>query len=345
MAKTDARKLSPEQQEANRMTAVRMVYEQGYTQREAARAVGVCRQEVVGWCRKYEKGGYDALRAQKRGRRPGEQAALQGWQCGVIVTLIRDRMPDQLKLPFVLWTRAAVRDLIAERFGLMLALTTMGNYLRSWGFTPQKPIRKAFEQNGEAVREWMKVEYPRIAKAAKKEGAKIYWCDETKATNEIHSGRSYAPSGETPVVRETAKKIKINMISAMTNRGEVRFMTYSSTMTQAKYILFLARLVEQEDGLVYLIADNLRVHHGKNVKAWAKANSDKIRLFYIPSYSPELNPDELLNRDLKKNVHGKRAPRTYEQLKKNVVSFMRMLQKTPSRVISYFNSPKLAYCR
>lgn len=345
MKAIDARKLSPDQQEMIRMTAVRMVYEQGYTQRAAAVAVGVSRQEVVKWCRKYEKGGFDALKAQKRGRRPGDQAALKGWQCGVIVNLIRDRMPDQLKLPFVLWSRAAVRDLIADRFGIHLALTTMGNYLRAWGFTPQKPIRKAFEQKHESVQQWIEVEYPKIAKEAKRLGAKIFWCDETKVTNEVHNGRSYAPVGKTPVVRETAKKIKINMISAMTNRGEVRFMTYTSTMTQSKFILFLARLVEQEEGPIFVIADNLSVHHGKRVKAWADANQDKIRLFYIPAYSPELNPDELLNRDLKKNVHGKRAPRSLEELKENVLSFMRMLQKLPSRIMSYFNSPRFEHCR
>lgn len=345
MKKVDARKLSPEQQETNRMTAIRMVYQEGHTQRAAARAVGVSRQEVVKWCRKYEKGGVDALKAKKRGRRPGEQAYLQGWQCGVIVTLIRDHMPDQLKMPFVLWTRAAVRDLIDERFGVTLALTTMGNYLRKWNFTPQKPIRKAFEQKAEKVREWIEVEYPKIAKKAKKEGAAIFWCDETKVTNEVHNGRSYAPRGKTPIVRETAKKIKINMISAMTNKGEVRFMTYTSRMTQNKYLLFLARLVESADCKVYVIADNLSVHHGKKVKAWEEANIEKIALYYIPAYSPELNPDELLNRDLKKNVHGKKAPRSFDQLKANVLSFMKMLQKTPARVAKYFISKKLAYCR
>jgi transposase len=286
----------------------------------------------------------DALRAKKRGRRSGEQAYLQGWQCATIVTLIRDNMPDQLKMAFVLWTRAAVRDLIEERFGITLALTTMGNYLRKWNFTPQKPIRKAFEQKAEKVREWIEVEYPEIAKRAKEEGATIFWCDETKVTNEVHNGRSYAPKGKTPVVRETAKKIKINMISAMTNRGEVRFMTYTASMTQNKYILFLARLVESAGCKVCVIADNLSVHHGKKVKAWVEANPDKIALYYIPAYAPELNPDELLNRDLKKNVHAKKAPRCFDQLKASVLSFMKMLQRTPGRVAKYFSSKKLAYC-
>jgi transposase len=342
----DARKLSPEQQETLRITAIRMRYDEGYTQRAIAAALGVTRPEVVRWCRKYEKGGLDALRARKRGRRSEDQQALAGWQCATVLKLIAENMPDQMKMPFVLWTRAAVRDLIAERFGVTLALTTMGNYLRRWGFTPQKPVRKAYQQRGGAVEKWMEEDYPKIAAKAKKDGAKIYWCDETKVTNEVHNGRSYAPKGKTPVVRESAKRLKINLISAVTNKGELSFMTYPASMTQNKYLLFLARLVRSAGGgKVYVIADNLRVHHGKKVKAWAAAREGEIELYYIPSYSPELNPDEYLNRDLKKNVHGRRAPRSQAELKENVKVFMRMLQRCWWRVAKYFNSSKLEYCR
>lgn len=344
MEKVDARSLSPEAKEALRFTAVRMVFEQGYIQREAARAVGVTRTEVCAWCRKYEKGGWDALKAQPTGRRPGEQMALEPWQCALIVRLITDRLPEQLKLPFMLWSRAAVRDLIAERFGITFALSSMSNYLRRWGFTPQKPLAKAFEQNPKAVEAWMKTDYPQIQKRAKAEGATIYWGDETGVTNAVHYARSFAPEGQTPVVRQSAKRLKLNMISAVTNKGELRFMTYWSTMTQRKYILFLARLIQNTEGKVYFIADNLKVHHGKLVKAWAEEHKDQIELFYLPSYSPELNPDEYLNRDLKTNVHARQTPRTLEQLKANIMSFMRMLQKSPARIQKYFHSPKLAYC-
>lgn len=342
----DARKLSPEQQETLRLTAIRMRYEEGFKQRSIASALGVTRQEVNKWCRKYEKGGKDALRARKQGKPAIEHRVLKGWQCATILKLIGENMPDQLKMPFVLWTRAAVRDLIAERFDVTLALTTMGNYLRRWGFTPQKPVRKAYQQNNAAVKKWMSQEYPVIAAKAKMEKAKIYWCDETKVTNEVHNGRSYAPKGQTPVVRETAKKLKINLISAVTNKGELSFMTYPGMMTQSKYLLFLNRMIKTANGQkVHLIADNLSVHHGKRVKAWAREHCEKIELHYIPAYSPELNPDEYLNRDLKRNVHGKRAPRTQDELKANVTDFMRMLQRCWWRVKTYFNSSKLEYCR
>jgi transposase len=322
-----------------------MVFEQGYIQREAAKAVGVTRQEVNSWCRKYEKHGWDALKAKKRGRRPDEQRALLPWQSATIFNLITDRMPDQLKLPFVLWTRAAVRDLIEQKYEIFLSLVTVGNYLKGWGMTAQKPIRQAYQQNASALEKWRSEEYPKIKKRAQKERASIFWTDEGKVTNEVHAGKSYSKKGKTPVIKESAKRLKLNHISAVTNKGEMRFMTYTSMMTQNKYILFLGRLIQSHDRKVYLIADNLSVHHGKKVRAWVEANKDRIELFFIPSYSPELNPDEYLNRDLKKNVHGKRAPRTQAELKENVLSFMRKLQKLPERVMKYFNSPKVEYCR
>ena len=248
-------------------------------------------------------------------------------------------------MPFVLWTRAAIRDYIEDTYGITFSLTTMESYLRKWGFTAQKPTRKAYNQNNVAVKKWVEKEYPKIASKAKKDKATIFWADEGKVTNKVHAGRSYAPKGQTPVVKETAKKIKLNHISAVTNRGDMRFMNYTSRMTANKYILFLDRLIRSNDQKVYLIADNLPVHHAKKVKVWAKAHKDDIELYYIPSYSPELNPDEYLNRDIKKNVHMKKAPKNLEQLKSNVMSFFRSVQKQPERIMKYFSSRHVAYCR
>ena len=219
----------------------------------------------------------------------------------------------------------------------------MGNYLKRWGFTPQKPVVKAYEQSSVAVKKWLEEDYPRLMQRAKKEGTVLFWGDETEVTKEIHHGRNYAPKGRTPVVKKVGKKIKINMISAVTNQGELRWMSYSSSMTQNKYILFLTRLIRSESRKIYFIEDNLSVHHGRKVKAWAEENKGQIELHFIPSYSPELTPDEYLNRDLKTNVHLGRSPRTYDDLKANLRSFMGMLQKTPARIKKYFNSSNLSY--
>ena len=298
--------MTPKQQETLRKTAIRMIFQEGMGKREVVRVIGVCRQQVNKWCRKYEKFGMEGLHARRRGRQKGAKTLLEPWQCAAVIRIITDHTPDQLKLPFVLWTRVAVRDYIEEQYGICLSLNTMGNYLRRWGFTPQKPVVKAYEQSPRAVKKWLEEDYPALAKRAKKEKAIIFWGDETGVTNEIHHGRSYAPKGETPVVKKVGKKIKMNMISAVTNKGELRWMSYSSSMTQNKYILFLARLIRSETRKIYFIADNLSVHHGKKVKAWVKEHSEEIELHFIPSYAPELNPDEYLNRDLKTNVRGLR---------------------------------------
>lgn len=343
MKNTDARKYTTEQQQLLRLKAVDMVFKENYTQRATAKALGVSRQHVVKWCKAFENGGYEALKLGRRGRRPQEQMALKPWQCATIVNLICDRTPDQLKLPFVLWERVGVRELIKEKFGITLALRTVGEYLRRWNLTPQRPVERAYEQNPKTMDKWLNEEYPAIKARAQKEGALIFWGDETGVQNGSNHSRSYAPIGKTPEIKKTGKKLRINMISAITNRGEVRFMIYAGKMNQAMFISFLKRLISTSKQKVFFITDNLKVHHGKKVAAWVAKHSSQIELFFIPSYSPELNPDEYLNRDLKKNVHASRTPRTQAELKNNLLSFMRKLQKLPERVMGYFNSKHIAY--
>ena len=273
--KRDARHLTQEQQQEIRNTAIRMVFFEGETQSNAARLLSVNRSVLNGWCQLYEEGGYEKISLKKRGRRPEEQASLEGWQCAAIIAVIKDNMPDQLKMPFVLWTRAAVRDYVSKTYGVTFSLVTMGKYLKKWGFTAQKPTRKAYRQDDREVQMWLKEGYPKIVAKAKRDNATIFWADEGKVTNEIHAGKSYAPKGETPEVRESGKKIKLNHISAVSNRGDMRFMTYTSRMTANKYILFLDRLIRSHDRKVYLIADNLSVHHAKKVKEWAHTHQPK----------------------------------------------------------------------
>lgn len=343
MPKRDARKLSSEQQYVLRETAVNMVFELGYTKLQAAESVGVSRFHVAKWCRLYEEGGLEALKLGRRGRRPGEQAKLKGWQCATVIKLISDNTPDQLKLAFVLWTAAAVRDLVVQRMGITLSLRSMRRYLQNWNFTPQKPVRKAWQQNDVHVNKWLQEEYPAIERRANKLGATILWVDETGVTNRANSQRGYSPRGQTPVLAHSGTRRKVNMISALSNRGYVRFMCYTSTMTQSKFILFLSKLIKSIEGPVIVITDNLRVHHGKRVMAWVGSRSQEISLEFIPSYSPELNADEYLNRDLKKNVNSKNSPSTVAQLKANIISFMRSIQQQPQRVISYFAGRKINY--
>ncbi len=257
--------------------------------------------------------------------------------------MIIDKMPDQLKLSFSLWTRKAVKELIEREFGVVLAITTTGDYLRSWGFTPQKPKKKAYEQNPKAVEKWMQDEYPKIKKRAKSENAEIHWGDETGIKNNSQHGRSYAPRGKTPVRRTMGKRLSTNMISSITNQGKVEFMIYSGTMNADRFLKFLRQLIKNRGRKIYLILDNLKVHHSKIVKKWVKKNERTIELFFLPSYSPEKNPDEYLNCDLKYGVSEKPAPRNVEKLEKIVNEHMTMLQKNTNRVKKYFNHPEIRY--
>ena len=254
-----------------------------------------------------------------------------------------DKTPEQLKLAFALWTRDAVRLVIRKKYGLILPLRTISDYLKRWGFTPQRPTKRAYEQNPKAVEQWHETTYPLILARAKKEKAEIHWGDETGIQNDAYHARGFAPKGNPPVVRINVSKSRVNMISSITNQGKVRFMLYRENMASQVLIKFLSRLVKDNERKIYLILDNLRVHHSRKVKAWLDEHKELIELFFLPSYSPELNPDEYLNGDLKKRIRSGVPVRTEKDLKKRTRSFMKTLQRRPQHVQNYFRHPEIAY--
>lgn len=344
MEKIDGRRLKQEVQQALRDQVVRL-RKQGKMNKDVAEFLGISPQHASTIWQKYVKGGKKDILLGTRGRRHGQKRTLTDEQEREAQKLIIDKTPDQLKFPFALWTREAVRQLMRRRYGVDMPVRTVGLYLERWGFTPQKPVRLAREQNPEAVERWLKTEYPKIAAMAKKEKAEIYWGDETGVQNEANRIRGYGIRGKTPVLRVRAKKAHISMISAITNEGKVRFTIYREAMTQAKLIAFMGRLVRDAGRKVYLILDNLKAHHGKKVAEWWKAHKDEIAVFYLPSYSPEMNPDEYLNNDLKTRVHSGVLADTEPNLKHKTQSFMRMLVRRPYRVRSYFKHPMVAYAQ
>ena len=342
MEKTDARTLSPQTQEHMRKQAIRL-RKQGKKFVEIAAIVGVSRNTVSGWWKKYEQEGASALKARKRGRSEGEQRTLAPDEETKIQTLICDKTPDQVKLSFALWTRHAVQELIRARLGITMPIRTVGEYLKRWGYTPQKPLKRAYEQQPAKVKKWLDEEYPQIAQRAKAEGAEIHWGDETGVRSDSQHGRSYAPKGKTPAIRLSARRHSLNMISTVTNQGKVRFMLYRETLNGQMLLKFLKRLVKDAGRKIFLILDNLKVHHAARVTDWLAKHGEQIEVFFLPSYSPELNPDEYLNGDLKAGVHSKPPARDAAGLQKKVVSHMRKLQKSPERVRAYFKHPKIAY--
>jgi transposase len=342
MKKTDARKLKPDIQQQLRNQAIRL-RKSGRTYQEIAEIVGVHLTTVCRWYKAYEKQGTRAIRMKKRGRKYGTQRTLDADQEKQIKKLIADKAPDQLKLPFALWTRVAVQQLVKQQWAIQMPIRTVGEYLKRWGFTPQKPLRRAYEQSPTAVKKWLDKQYPAIAERAKAEKAEIHWGDETGLSTDAYYGRSYAPRGRTPALRIPAKRESLSLISTVTNRGKMRFMIYRGAMNAKTLIKFLKRLIKDAGRKVFLILDNLRAHHSKLIKEWLEEHKDKIELFFLPSYSPELNPDEYLNGDLKTGVHSKTPARTRVQLHKKAISHLCMVQKTPERVQNYFKHPKVAY--
>jgi len=269
--------------------------------------------------------------------------ALAGHQAATVVRLIEDRCPDQLRLPFALWTRQAVGELIQERYGLTLSVWTVGRYLRHWGFTPQKPVRRAYERDPEAVRRWLEQEYPTIHRRAKAHGAEIYWGDQMGLRSDHQAGRSYGRRGKTPVVSGTGKRFGCNMISTITNRGSLAFMVFTGRFNTPMMIKFLARLVRHAKHKVFLIVDRHPVHRARKLQRWVAERADQIELFYLPDYSPELNPDEYLNQDVKANAVGRRRATDQQDLVANIRGYLQSTQRQPEIVKNYFEHEKAQY--
>ena len=252
-------------------------------------------------------------------------------------------MPDDLGLDFALWSREAVRALIRRQYGVRLAVRTTGKYLARWGFTAQKPLRRAYEQNPTEVRHWLRHEYPAIVAQARRARGVIFWGDETGLRADDVRGRSYAPPGKTPVVRPNHRRIGLGLISAVSNRGELRWKVLDGAIKAPVLICFLQRLIKDAGRKVFLILDRLPVHRSAFVRDWLARHKAQIEVFYLPSYSPELNPDEGLNADLKQTVTRKGPLRSKQALKQAAISHMHRLSKSPARVRSFFRQKSMAY--
>lgn len=337
----DARFLSPAAQEDLRRRVVKAIRQDGLSQSAAARTFDVSRTSVMKWLKAVKRGGSAALRSRPRGRRP--EPRLKGWQAATIVKLISDRTPDQLKLPFMLWTREAVRDLIEQRFGISVSPRTAGRYLARWGFTPQKPVRRAYEQNSRAVEQWLKHDYPAIRAQAKREKAEIHWGDEMGLRSDYQAGRSYARRGQTPVIPGTGKRFSCNVLSSITNRGRLAFLVFRGKFSADVMIKFLRRLIRNSAYKVFLIVDGHPVHRSAKVRNWVERHASQLRLFQLPTYSPELNPDELLNQDVKVNAVGRSRPRDLTEMEADVRSYLRRTQGRPTIVRSYFQERHVQY--
>ncbi len=328
--------------EALRLRAVH-ARELGYAIVDIAAILGVREETVSRWCAKYDRGGEPALPGDRTGRPVGSGRLLTAQQEETIQQLIDTKSPQELAIPSALWTRLAVQALIQQQVGLHLPIRTVGEYLLRWGYTPQKPVRKAYKQDPKAVAEWLEKTYPAIERRAEEEGGEIHWGDETGVRSTCQHSRGYARPGETPEMVVAGSRFSVNMISTITGQGQVRWMIYEGRMNAALFIVFLTRLLAGASKKIFLIVDNLSVHEAAAVEQWLADKKEKIEVFFLPKYAPERNPDEYLNCDVKGNINADGLPKDRKELKGKLRRFMQKLNKLPARVASYFKHKYIEY--
>jgi transposase len=347
MQKKDGRQLTRQALEERRRIIIRMK-KNGCRAAEIVEATGCSRQAIYPlwntWKKSKSRHKEDGIITVKKcGKRPGCGRTLTAQQEKRIQNAIKDKYPDQLKLDFALWTREAVKLLIKELYGINMPIRTVGEYLKRWHYTAQRPVKYAYERDPEKVGEWLENTYPKIKKRAKREKADIYWADETTLKASDVRGRGYGPKGKTPVVNRTEKKENVSMVSAITNKGKVFWKLYEGSINGQKFREFAERLVYGKRRKVFLILDNAKPHHSKVLREWVEKTAKRIAVFYLPPYSPDLNPDEHVNADVKYGVGSRTPKKTEEALREATEEHMKMLRDTPERIIQYFLDPAISY--
>jgi transposase len=338
----DARQLSDEVLEALRLRALRAC-ELGFSESDVALMLGVARETVSRWWTAYQGQGLDGLPGERTGRPLGSGRALTDFQATHIQQLIDNNSPKKLGIAAPLWSRQAVRDLIKKEYGIDMAVRTVGKYLKRWGYTAKKPSRHSNKQDPEEVRQWLEEEYPRIERQAEAEGAGIRWVDEMGVEADHYPRTGYAREGERASMEVPDSHIRRNTVSAVGNTGDCDFMTYKGKMNGALFIVFLEQLLSQTTKKLYVITDRLSAHDCEEVWDWVDQHGERIDLFLLPSHSPEMNPDEYLNQDVKANVHRGGLPNNEDELAARLHAFLLKLLELPERVMSYFQHPCVQY--
>ena len=339
MRDNDGRKIDHATLEVLRLRAVDQV-ERGADPREVSRALGMHETTVYGWVAAARAGGQEALRAKPVPGRPSklteaQQAAVFAWVAG--------KDPRQLSFDFALWTRDMVRELIRREFKVSMSASAVGRLLHRLGLSPQRPLWRAWQADPERVAAWKQNEYPSIARAARKAGATVYFADEASIRSDYHGGTTWGVIGKTPVVRSTGARFSLNMISAVTAQGLLRFSTFTGTMTADKFIEFAKRLLADTTGPVFLVVDGHPVHRSNKVKAFVESTDGQLRLFQLPGYSPQLNPDEWVWKNIKHDRVGRTGITGPDQFKALTVAALRRLQAMPHTVRGFFRDPNLTY--
>lgn len=337
--KQDARKLTHKELTELRIRGVASV-QAGESPEVVARVFGISRMTIYNWLALYRRGGWHALDAKKRGGRPRKlDAKAIRW----VYNTVTMKNPLQLRFPFALWTCGMLVDLIKRQFGISLSRSSVSRLLKQLGLSPQRPLRRAYQQNPEAVEQWLKDDFPRIRKEAQKVGATIYFADEAGVRSDYHSGTTWSIRGQTPVVSGTGARFGLNVISVVNRQGKLRFMVFNGRLNGDLFIQFLRRLLYGASHPIFLIVDGHPAHRSAAVRKFVASTEGKLRLFYLPTYSPELNPDEQVWNHLKNHTIGKQCINSLKQLTEAVHSHLRSMQRKPALIQSFFLLPTTKY--
>jgi transposase len=340
MKKTDGRKISPEAMEEIRTRAVERV-QAGESPEIVIKTLGFARACIYNWLARYRAGGWHALKSGKKSGRPPK---LKGSQIRWVYNLVTEGDPRQLKLPFALWTRALVAKAIKDKFVIKLSESSVGRLLRQLGFSNQKPLYRAYQKNPEIIEKWKQEIFPEIKKEAKKIGATIYFEDESGIRSDFHSGKTWAPVGQTPEVEATGARFGLNMIAAISTLGHMRFMVVKGCVDAERICDFLKRLMHHAENPIFLIWDGHPTHRSRKVRDCIESFNGKLKIFFLPSYSPELNPAEQVWNNVKNHGIGRDPVFGPDQLKRVVLKYLRRLQKLPRLIQKFFHHPECAYC-
>jgi transposase len=341
MKAKDARSLSPDAQQDLRERVIQAIETQGLSPTAAAQLFGLHRCTVSTWYHAYRRQGAEVLASQPRGRKP--KPLLSAVEAAKLTEVWTRQTPEDFGLADTLWTRETIAAWAAQELGLQRTRWVWGRWLKAHGITPQKPSKRAWEQDRAAVRRWLDHDYPRVVREAQAEDAELHWGDQAGWRSDCQVGRTYAPQGQTPVAQVPGKRFRVNYIATLTNLGVVRFLVHRGRFTAALFVTFLRRLLADRPGKVYVLLDNHPVHHSRKVRDFAAARPDRLRLVFLPPYSPELNPAELLNNDVKGNAPRRGRPRNGEELAGQARSYLRMLQRHCWAGASYFRAPQAKY--
>jgi transposase len=340
MPKIDGRILDHSLSEHLRMMAVRRVVEDGELPSVVIHSMGLNRTTIYRWLAIYEEQGYEGLKSSKA---KGPEPRLSEEQCQKVRQWIIGKDPRQYGFDFGLWTRKIIQEMIKERFDVEVCLATVGSILLRLNITPQKPLRRAYERDPEAVEQWVEKTYPKLRKRAKANGASIYFLDEAGFSSEPNLGRTYGEKGHTPVVETTGQRQKVNAISAVNAKGEFWCSIYTGMLNAETFIVFLEDFLEGRDGPVYLVVDGHPSHRAKKVQKFVQEQKGRLELHFLPPYAPDLNPDEFVWQHAKTNGVAKKPLKQNESLRERVEADLNAIGNNRDLVRSFFCAPSVAY--